>query len=76
MIHWSLIEPADAVAMSLPMQGIQGPLTTSGEECPWPWEPQQLKGAPLGQYHCLYCGEMVVAGIPHLDYSDDPELPP
>jgi hypothetical protein len=39
-----------------------------GEECPWPWEPQQLAGAPMGQYHCGYCGEMCIAGMEHTDY--------
>lgn len=46
------------------------PINELGEECPWPWDPQQLKGAPMGQYHCPYCGAMCVAGIPHLDYKN------
>ncbi len=69
MIHFSKIDPKDAVDISLPYPGIQGPLTQEGEECPWPWVPIQLKGAPLGQYHCGYCGEMVIAGIEHMDYK-------
>lgn len=69
--HWSEIDPADAVDLMLPCEGIQGPLTTDGTPCPWPWEPQQLKGVPLGMYHCGYCGEMVVAGVTHPDYRDD-----
>ena len=44
------------------------PLGEDGKPCPWPWDPQQLKGAPLGQYHCPYCGSMVMAGQEHLDY--------
>lgn len=44
------------------------PLNENGEPCPWPYDPQQLVGAPLGQYHCPYCGAMVLAGMPHLDY--------
>lgn len=71
MIHWSAIEPRDAVAMTLPATGIRGPVNELGKACPWPWEPQQLLGAPLGQYHCNYCGAMVIAGVPHLDYQDD-----
>lgn len=42
--------------------------------CPWPFEPWQLYGAPLGQYHCPYCGSMVLAGMEHLDYADDSDL--
>lgn len=68
MIHFSKIDPKDAVDIVLPHPGIQGPLTQEGEECPWPWDPIQLKGAPLGQYHCVYCGEMVIAGMDHIDY--------
>lgn len=30
-----------------------------------PEHPEKLAGAPLGQYHCPYCGAMVVAGVPH-----------
>lgn len=67
MIHFSRIEPKDAVDIVLPRAGIQGPLDDEGNECPWPWDPIQLKGAPLGQYHCPYCGAMVMAGMDHLD---------
>ena len=28
-------------------------------------KPEELIGQPLGQYHCLDCGAMVVAGVPH-----------
>lgn len=68
--HWSEVEPKDATNMRLPCDGIVGPLTEQGSECPWPWEPQQLKGVPLGMYHCPYCGDMQIAGIPHTDYRD------
>jgi DNA-directed RNA polymerase subunit RPC12/RpoP len=27
--------------------------------------PENLKGQPIGQYHCSDCGAMVVAGIAH-----------
>lgn len=49
--------------------GIDGP----GVFCPWPFDPWQLYGAPLGQYHCPYCGSMVLAGMSHLDYTEDDE---
>lgn len=49
---------------------IAPPMNELGEFCPWPWEPQQLVGVPLGQYHCGYCGGMQAAGIPHLDWRD------
>lgn len=71
MRHWSEIAPKDAVNIVLPQPDIEGPLDTDGNPCPWPWEPQQLVGAPIGQYHCRYCGEMVVAGMPHPDYRDE-----
>lgn len=47
------------------------PLNEAGEPCPWPWEPQQLTGVPLGMYHCPYCGAMVLAGVTHPDYRED-----
>lgn len=75
-MHWSEISPADAVDITLPWDGpdgrVEAPLNEIGEPCPWPWEPQQLKGAPLGQYHCGYCGGMCVAGVPHPEWT--PEL--
>jgi hypothetical protein len=69
--HWSEIEPADAVDLALPAEGIEGPINEVGELCPWPWEPQQLGGAPIGQYHCPYCGGMVMAGMMHPDWSGE-----
>lgn len=68
MRKWHEITPEEAVNITLPHPDIEGPLTMEGEECPWPWEPQQLVGVPMGQYHCRYCGEMCVAGFPHTDY--------
>ena len=69
--HWTEIEPKDAVGIFLPRDDITGPLNEEGESCPWPWDPIQLKGAPLGQYHCGYCGAMVLAGEHHIDYRED-----
>ena len=34
-------------------------------EAPCREKPEELEGAPLGQYHCPYCGAMVIAGCPH-----------
>lgn len=72
-LYWNEITPQEAkeYGIVLPHPDIIGPKTQEGKECPWPWEPQQLKGAPIGQYHCPYCGEMVIAGIEHLDWSHD-----
>lgn len=70
---WHEIPVEEAVDIRLPAAGIHGPVNEMGEPCPWPWDPQQLAGAPLGQYHCPYCGAMVLAGFPHLDYSEEPE---
>lgn len=73
LIHWSEIRPADAHELDLSVRlDIVAPLNEMGERCPWPWEPQQLVDAPLGQYHCGYCGAMVLAGRPHLDYRERP----
>lgn len=33
---------------------------------PCPGKPEDLKGQPIGMYHCEYCGEMQVAGLSHL----------
>jgi hypothetical protein len=75
--NWTDITPEEARGDTDGRNGIDlskdltitAPLNEEGERCPWPWEPQQLVGAPLGQYRCPYCGAMVVAGIPHLDYT-------
>ena len=63
---WYEQDPKEMLETELTVE--TAPLTSEGKYCPWPWEPIQLKGAPLGQYHCGYCGEMVVAGVQHLDY--------
>lgn len=69
MTHWYSIRPADAEQLNLAERlDIEAPLNEAGERCPWPWDPQQLRGVPMGQYHCPYCGAMVLAGLPHLDY--------
>jgi hypothetical protein len=34
-----------------------------------PHNPEELKGQPIGMYHCPICGEMVLAGAKHPDYS-------
>lgn len=66
---WYDIEPVEAVTYVLPASDVQGPYNENGEPCPWPWEPIQLKGQPLGQYRCGYCNAMVVAGMHHVDYG-------
>ena len=35
-----------------------------------PHDPQELKGEPIGMYHCPVCGEMVIAGLPHEPEKD------
>jgi hypothetical protein len=70
---WTEISPEDAKEIDLSKRlDIEAPHNEMGERCPWPWEPQQLVGVPLGQYHCPYCGAMVLAGVPHPDYGIDP----
>ncbi len=50
---------------------VEGPLTSNDERCPFPWEPATLRGAPLGMYHCSACGEMVIAGADHTDWTEE-----
>lgn len=70
---WQEFTPVEAVELGdiSKRDDVTGPRNELGEECPWPWDPQQLAGAPIGQYHCPFCGAMVMAGLPHLDYSED-----
>lgn len=67
--RWTEIQPKDAADIELPHPDIVGPINEMGELCPWPWDPPQLAGAPIGQYHCPYCGGMQVAGLDHLDWT-------
>lgn len=69
---WQDVEPPEAAKMTLEeLEQIDRPTNEMDEICPWPWEPQQLGGAPLGQYHCRYCGGMQMAGLPHADWRND-----
>jgi hypothetical protein len=70
-LSWKEITPEEAkeCGIILPHPDFEGPHNEIGEECPWPWEPQQLEGVPMGQYHCGYCGGMQVAGTPHIDWA-------
>ncbi len=48
------------------------PINELGERCDWPFDPLLIVAngpVPLGQYHCPVCGGMVIAGVPHLDWS-------
>lgn len=68
--HWTTIAPKDAVDIDLTKRpDIIGPYNEEGEPCPWPWDPQQLADAPIGQYRCPYCGAMCCAGLSHPDYG-------
>lgn len=33
------------------------------------YDPNTLKGQPIGMFHCPECGEMVLAGQDHPDYD-------
>lgn len=75
-MKWRDISPKDAVELQLPWTApdgtvVEGPMNELGERCSWPWEPQQLGGAPMGQYHCSYCGGMNVAGVPHVEWTPE-----
>ena len=72
LTRWQDIAPRDAADLDLTVRlDITAPCNEAGERCPWPWEPQQLQGVPLGQYHCPYCLAMVMAGVEHLDYGGE-----
>lgn len=69
-MNWYDIEPKDAESINCTTRpDLNPPRNEEGEVCPWPWGPQQLVGVPLGQYHCEWCGAMVVAGVRHPDYT-------
>jgi hypothetical protein len=71
-VKWYDIAPADAVDIDCTTRpDLDPPVNESGEICPWPWDPQQLVGAPIGQYHCPYCEAMCLAGVRHPDYRED-----
>lgn len=68
-MKWHEIAPESARDINCRFRpDLDPPLNEFGDVCPWPWEPQQLVGVPLGQYHCGYCGAMCIAGLPHPDY--------
>ncbi len=70
---WRDIAPADAVDIDLETDlTIDAPLNEMGERCPWPWQPEQMTGMPIGQFHCDYCGAMCIAGLAHPDYRNTP----
>jgi predicted secreted protein len=35
-----------------------------------PFNPIIYLGSPMGQFHCPWCGEMVMGGMKHLDYGE------
>lgn len=73
MTTWQDIRPQDAGDIDCRTRpDLNPPINELGEVCPWPWEPQQLVGAPMGQYHCSYCGGMNVAGMSHVDWRNAP----
>lgn len=37
--------------------------------CPFDPSDDLYINAPIGMFHCPLCGEMVLAGMPHPDYS-------
>ena len=66
MLTWTDFTPQQAIDLQLDLSkrhDIETPRNEMGQRCPWPWEPQQLVGSPIGQYHCPYCGAMVMAGM-------------
>jgi hypothetical protein len=36
------------------------------------YDPREIpSGSPIGMFHCEVCGEVVIAGLPHPDYSEE-----
>ena len=38
------------------------------DKLPCPYDPKEAHRA-VGMHHCPVCGEMVIAGVPHPDYT-------
>lgn len=57
----------------LEANGPQNPSRNRTMNCKF--DPTVLKGQPIGMLHCPECGYMILAGVPHLDYSQIEELP-
>ena len=57
-----------------PHNGSYKPATESPVEGPLfcSYDPRELAGKPIGMFHCPDCGEMQLAGYPHLP-PDDPD---
>ncbi len=36
-----------------------------------PYDPEPLKGKPMGMFHCPTCGCMIIAGWPHVTCDVD-----
>lgn len=68
--RWQDVPPEEWQGLDLQEHPeITAPQNEMGEICPWPWDPQQRGGQPLGMYHCPYCGGMVIAGLAHTDWT-------
>jgi hypothetical protein len=67
-------QPKTAVSVSADWGEYEGK-----KRLPCPEDPVELRGAPIGMYHCPYCGMMVMAAMPHLSPSPpadhDPRYP-
>lgn len=69
---WRDYTPDMAEAMHLNLDerpDIEAPYNEEGERCPFPWVPERHLGTATGMFHCPYCGAMVLAGKPHIDYG-------
>lgn len=58
-------EITNRIERRLTKRGADSP--KAGEKCSF--DPSALTDVALGMFHCPQCGEMVVAGMPHPDYS-------
>lgn len=75
-MKWFDVLPLEAINIDCTTRpDLDPPVNEEGEVCAWPWMPEWLVGVPIGQFHCGFCGAMVVAGVRHPDYRDMPEPP-
>ena len=73
-------DPEDYPDMVIPHHDLRRllALVEAGERVAWAAEPLicqhdplTMLGKPIGQYHCPECGQMQVAGVPHIADEED-----
>jgi len=62
--HFDKVDARDSLVFS----EVAAPSDPSEKKHTWPCpgKPEERKGQPIGMYHCEFCGEMQIAGLPHV----------